>query len=334
MIYSYVSNKTKPSINLMFTTVSHPPVMLSAAHPKWSVIEELRVSGELSDMSDEDVLGIISPKTELTDSDWFNGRVEINAYGATLDGKQITGAIASGLVKAIGTDVEANHVLAISRFLEKASENTSMPDADKLYRWILAEGLTLTSDGDFIGYKSVQSVPPTHIDSVFEKATYPNGDVADSSTALGDLGKDIHRASYSGGGIVNGMVFEGHVPNFVGAVVEMPRDKVDANGSVECSVGLHVGTYEFARTYSGDVMLLVKVNPRDVVSIPDHDFSKLRSCRYTVIAKGISGKIDSSLYVEEQYAPIVVDESITEEQVSQIATDIVSTLLDRIRATV
>jgi hypothetical protein len=47
---------------------------------------------------------------------------------------------------------------------------------------------------------------------------------------------------------------------------------------------------------NGDV-ILVKIHPRDVVSVPDHDASKIRVCRYEVIGMAES-RLDERLYVE------------------------------------
>jgi hypothetical protein len=50
-----------------------------------------------------------------------------------------------------------------------------------------------------------------------------------------------------------------------------------------CSVGLHVGTYDYASNFTLNV-LEVHVNPRDVVSVPtDSNWAKVRCCRYVVI---------------------------------------------------
>jgi len=75
------------------------------------------------------------------------------------------------------------------------------------------------------------------------------------------------------------------IDNSVGKVVSMPRNMVDDNRREGCSDGLHVGTIEYVKDYGSrdDVILIVKVDPKNVVSVPDdHDFQKLRCCEYTV----------------------------------------------------
>ncbi len=74
--------------------------------------------------------------------------------------------------------------------------------------------------------------------------------------------------------------------NSPGKVVEISRNSVDDNCANHCSDGLHVGAIEYVKTYRLDEgrAIIVKVNPRDAVSVPtDHNATKLRCCRYEVI---------------------------------------------------
>lgn len=74
--------------------------------------------------------------------------------------------------------------------------------------------------------------------------------------------------------------------NSPGAKHTMERRNVDDNQNAACSTGFHVGTMEYARGFgSGNRRLvLVKVNPRDAVSVPtDHSCQKLRVSSYEVI---------------------------------------------------
>lgn len=89
-------------------------------------------------------------------------------------------------------------------------------------------------------------------------------------------------------------VHSGTVMSKVGDVVEMKRNEVDDNWGVACSQGLHVGCLDYVRNYSsGGHVLIVKVNPRDVVSVPSNESTKLRTCRYEVV-----GTRDDESYLE------------------------------------
>lgn len=76
--------------------------------------------------------------------------------------------------------------------------------------------------------------------------------------------------------------------NGVGEVLSMPRNKVDDDKNVGCSYGFHAGTLEYASNFAcgSDKLVLVEIDPADVVSIPtDCEFQKLRTCRYKVVAE-------------------------------------------------
>jgi hypothetical protein len=76
------------------------------------------------------------------------------------------------------------------------------------------------------------------------------------------------------------------VDNSVGAEPEMERFKVDDNCDVACSQGYHVGAHKYASEFrtGDDVMVICRVDPADVVSIPkDCNQEKLRCCKYKVV---------------------------------------------------
>lgn len=80
----------------------------------------------------------------------------------------------------------------------------------------------------------------------------------------------------------------GTMDNSVGKIVEMERNKVDDNKDQTCSTGLHFcGLGYLPHFGSGDSRtVIVKINPRDVVSIPsDYNNAKGRACRYEVIGE-------------------------------------------------
>lgn len=83
-------------------------------------------------------------------------------------------------------------------------------------------------------------------------------------------------------------IHSGTFDNSVGAVCEMPRHKVDDNSNNTCSAGLHVCSYEYTKSFGGSDsrLVLCKVNPADVVSIPvDYSNTKMRTCKYVVVAE-------------------------------------------------
>ena len=80
----------------------------------------------------------------------------------------------------------------------------------------------------------------------------------------------------------------------VGTFITMDRNLVDIDPNNHCSSGLHVGSYIYANGFSQQ-MLLVKLSPADVVSVPnDHSAMKLRCCKMFVVSK-----MDSPVALEE-----------------------------------
>ena len=74
------------------------------------------------------------------------------------------------------------------------------------------------------------------------------------------------------------------IDNAPGQIVTMKRNKVNRNDHETCSHGLHVASFSYMNSYSGDRILICKVNPADIVSIPtDYNNAKMRVCRYEVL---------------------------------------------------
>jgi len=92
----------------------------------------------------------------------------------------------------------------------------------------------------------------------------------------------------------------GTINNKPGTIVKMERDQVDPNRNNTCSTGLHVAAYDYAANkFSGNILVEVEVNPRDVVAVPpDYDQQKMRVCKYRVIRRA-SEEIKDLIYRED-----------------------------------
>ena len=74
--------------------------------------------------------------------------------------------------------------------------------------------------------------------------------------------------------------------NSVGKVVSMPRDKVTLDRTVTCSTGLHFASFSYMAHYSGDKIVILEIDPVDVVSIPiDYNNAKGRCSKYKVVGE-------------------------------------------------
>jgi hypothetical protein len=153
-------------------------------------------------------------------------------------------------------------------FLENLMQNPSMQSQQELYDFLEHENLPVTEDGCFLAYKAVRS----------------------------DF-KDKWRGTFD---------------NRVGQVCTMRRAKVDDNRKAGCSAGLHAGALNYVANYgsvdAGDNIVIVKINPEDVVSVPsDCNCEKLRTCKYEVVGL-YQGELPKPLYKAEFEADSYVDE--------------------------
>ena len=97
----------------------------------------------------------------------------------------------------------------------------------------------------------------------------------------------------------------GKVDNHLGARPLMARSAVDPSEYVECSVGFHVCVREYIGSFysDGDHIMLVKVNPADIVASPrNFGHRKFRCWTYEVFAEVSTDEIDNLRSVTEDAA--------------------------------
>ena len=146
---------------------------------------------------------------------------------------------------------EGFNIDSMLNFLDNMNDNPSDQAIVELFDFMQNKHLPITDDGHFLAYKAVSP----------------------------DF-KDI---------------YTGNIDNSVGNEVSIERSKVDSNRNKHCSAGLHVGAIDYVKSYGGidldqdndggNQIVICKVNPADVVSVPsDAKFQKLRTCRYEVVS--------------------------------------------------
>ncbi len=183
-----------------------------------------------------------------------------DGFGEDEDGDVVWGEepVGDPLVQAHARYVaEGRNTANFSRFMDRLSKNPSRHSRQALWDWLNHQGLNVDTDGYLIGFKGVYSTD--------EDGLYVSGS--------------------SGTASVDGVEFENQqIPQRVGSVVEMPRTEVMDDPTQACSYGLHVGTWSYASGF-GPITLEVRIDPADVVSVPNHDTSwKIRCCKYKVLA--------------------------------------------------
>ena len=177
---------------------------------------------------------------------YTEGKVDIKDGILQYDGEEIHNALTDRVMQMMRDGFPFKPML---NFLANVLENPSNRAVEELYSFLEHKNLPITDEGCLLAYKAV-----TH-------------DYKDK--------------------------WSGTIDNSVGQQVGMKRRKVDDNCDVGCSEGLHCGAIEYVEGYSRitgdpeteDKVGIVKVNPRDVVSVPLYcECQKVRTCSYEVVA--------------------------------------------------
>jgi hypothetical protein len=152
------------------------------------------------------------------------------------------------------------------RFVNKLFSNPSARAVNELYNFLQHKNMPITDEGNFWAYKGLQS----------DFYSITSGKL---TLLQGTANK------------------EGKIYNGVGETIECVRHQVNDNKDETCSYGLHAGSLEYARDFAQGKLVIVEINPADVVSIPsDCDGQKLRTCKYKVVQEYVEPL--NSVYVK------------------------------------
>jgi hypothetical protein len=244
-------------------------------HPNWAGILTGLENDDETVVDLFDVSLVVARKFEQ-----LSERVRVNNGRVYFDGDEVDTVLTRQIVRFLDDGEDFSPLV---KFYERLAQNPNQESVDQLYRWLQSHDFTITEDGKIIGYKGVQRNKEGSLESVNK-----------------------------GKALVNGQEFNGHIPNNIGDVVEMPRADVTFDPEETCSYGLHIGTWDYAQRWGRDgAVLKVLVDPRDVVSVPvDASGQKLRACRYAVLDV-IESKINET--VVASYSDFEDEESYSDE---------------------
>jgi len=147
----------------------------------------------------------------------------------------------------------------------------------ELYGFLEKNNLPITSDGYFLAYKRInKEFLDCYTRTVNNKPAYlmtPEELAALKATpAVTKLGVTTEIIQDADGKDVT--------------VVSMDRNRVDDKAENTCSVGLHFCSESYLPHYPGEIIVILKINPADVVSIPtDYNNAKGRTWRYQVVGQ-------------------------------------------------
>jgi hypothetical protein len=177
-----------------------------------------------------------------------NTTKEVSYYGELLP---------APLAQKVFSLIEQNlPVTLLEKFWENLKQNPSYNSVRELYDFLSYKELPITEDGCFLAYRGL---------------------LDDFYSVSGNLKTKVLQ------GAVNS---KGRIYNGVGEHIEVQRNCVDDDRNNHCRPGLHVGSLDYARGWARGKVVVVKVNPKDVVSVPnDCQCQKLRCCAYTVVSE-------------------------------------------------
>lgn len=218
--------------------------------------------------------------------------VKITDGVITYDDTEIHSTLTSRIFQMMNEGYQFDHML---RFFENLMQNPSKRAVQELYTFLENYGLPITDDGCFLAYKAVR---PDYFD-----------------------------------------IWTGHThKNIVGSIQKMARNLVDDDWGKDCSQGLHCGALNYVIDYghfvrgqivpnAGNRLIIVKVNPRDVVSVPNFEkFTKMRVCEYIVLdeIKDVVKELDKIVYKGENIdgvQPVSPDNVNTTEDATDTTED-------------
>lgn len=225
-----------------------------ADHPKWNELTEIfsRISydnGEFVGPTDE-LLSTMDIKTVV--ETYTVGALSVNGLGVTYNGRPLHTVDAERLMSFMRDKLSYK---PIANYIALKMKNPSARAIKEMYNFLEHKGMPLTERGTFIAYKGVCN---------------------DFWSVTGNLETVV----------VQGQVdTRGRILNTIGATIEVERSSVDDDFRVGCSTGLHVGSLSYAKGW-GSRVILVEVDPADVVSVPDDcNCQKLRCSKYIIVGE-------------------------------------------------
>ena len=259
--------------NAIIAVVGSKSFTIAKDHPRISQIQEALVN-------DDTDLFLRNADVSEAIKDFAHGEVTVENGVVKYAGTSIHNSMTDRILELMKEDLPfLPMILFLGRLYgneaKKFPGNPSGRAVKELYQFLQLRGMPNTEDGYFYAYKRTRD------------------DWTDNWT--------------------------GKISSKPGAKVPpMKRNMVDDNYGVACSEGYHVGSLEFVRGFTMNSgpqhghIVIVKVNPGDVVSVPHKGVEKMRCCWYQPMAEHIDneerighGLVDSPIYSGTSVTPVL-----------------------------
>jgi hypothetical protein len=253
----------------------------------------------------ETVQDIIEPKQVVLN--FGQGNVSVEGDKIFWKGREMHNALTKRMVAMIQEDFPVEPLIA---FMENLMENPSKRAVNELYGFLEKNTLPITSDGCFLAYKKVrQDYLDCHSGTVLNK---PAAYMTDEDTAA--LEEAVGKNNEVTVTVEDGVT-----------VVSMERNLVDDDQNRTCSTGLHFCSKDYLNSFGGERIVILKINPRDVVSIPnDYNDSKGRACRYEIVDEIDKDKADDAFAKTVQEAAEKEASTLTPEKLVEALNTLIA----------
>lgn len=248
--------------NNIVVVIDNKSHTINKTHVTYEKVKEAIKAGKWDLLKD-----IIEPKKVVLNY----GMGNVSVQGETLfwRGKEMHTALATRMIAMLQ---EGFPIEPMVNFMERLMKNPSARAVKELYGFLEAGNMPITPDGCFLAYKKVGGDyydvhSGTVLNKPYEKLTAEDREVL--RTKVFGKKKEVTVE------IVAGVT-----------TVSMARNEVNDNKDETCSEGLHFCSEGYLGSFGGERIVVLKIDPADVVSIPsDYKDTKGRTCKYQVIGE-------------------------------------------------
>lgn len=249
------------------------PYTLTSGHHNFTLFKDNLLSGDF----EKAIKYLDIPRTI---DNWSDGELTVTKGNVYYYSEQLHGVIVDKLLELLQSGMKQS--APFIKFIKNLLNNPSKSSVDELYDFLSYKSLPIDSDGFVIAYKGVN-----------EDGWSKSGNTQTT--------------------VLKGKVNErGQILNRVGETIEVMRRCVDDNRANNCSHGLHVGSFDYAKKWAGNgKLLMVRFDPADAVSVPtDSSCQKLRVSRYEILEEI---EVSDGSEIEKPYYRVYTD-GVTEQE--------------------
>lgn len=197
---------------------------------------------------------------------------------------------------------EENDTMKIVNFWLRLVDNRNQNLIPNVFKFINANNLTVTEDGSIIGKKKViqvEGIKPDESFIEYELYLNENGIVKSakglsvSNSMAKEFIKWINQAK-----LVS--TFDRKTEYKIGGVTALSRDECEYSPEISCGSGLHIGGDNYINNFGGNIIIMCKFDPADIISIPyNEEEHKVRVCKLITIGLCVTKPLPASLDYEE-----------------------------------